>query len=222
MEAPNAPNAPPSAVMFSIGEIAERGGVSKPTVSVHVKRLSEGHGLTVERDGQGRVLRVNVVEYDHLRAKLGDPSKAQGKPRASMPAHLTELNSYDEALRQKTWHEAEKRRIELDELKDALVRKDLLHAALGTCGEEIVRVLDRLPQAANDLSITVAKDGEHGLRTALKVLSTRLRLDVATALSNIAAASPIYDEDDTGCVAGGECCFGAKGRRDVAYQRRLA
>jgi DNA-binding transcriptional ArsR family regulator len=54
--------APPRAIMLSIGDIAQRDGVSKPAVSRKVKQLVEQHGLTVERDGQERVARVNVAE----------------------------------------------------------------------------------------------------------------------------------------------------------------
>lgn len=191
-------------VMWAPARIAERDGVTREAVLKLARDYVEDHALAVDRDARGRISTINVVAYDLIRSRIGDPSKAQTRQRPAAPAHLTDLNSYDEALRQKTWHEAEKRRLELAELKGALVRKDRLQGAVLLCGEEIVRVLDRLPQAANDLAIAVAKDGEHGLRTALKALASRLRSDVATALSNIAAGAPAHDEDDTGGVAGGE------------------
>ncbi|GJE45314.1 hypothetical protein AEGHOMDF_4508 [Methylobacterium soli] len=191
-------------VMWAPARIAERDGVTREAVLKLARDYVEDHDLTVERDARGRIATINVVAYDLIRSRVGDPSKAQTRQRPVAPKHLTELNSYDEALRQKTWHEAEKRRLELAELKGALIRKDRLQAAILTCGEEIVRVLDRLPQAANDLSIAVAKDGEHGLRTALKALASRLRADVAAALTNIAAGSPAQDEDGAGGAAGGE------------------
>ncbi len=62
--------------MLTLGEIAARDGVSSPSVCVRVKRFVERHGLSVERDAHGRVSRVNVAEYDALRAKFGASSKA--------------------------------------------------------------------------------------------------------------------------------------------------
>ena len=115
----------PRTVMWSIAEIAARDGVSKPTVSVRVKRFVEQHGLAVERDEQGRVARLNVAEYDALRGQYADPSKMQAAPpsAASTPARddIRSSESYDEALRQKTWLETERRRIELDQIKGRLV-----------------------------------------------------------------------------------------------------
>ena len=102
--------APPRAVMLSIGEIAARDGVSKPAVSRKVGQLVERHGLTVERDGQGRVARVNVAEYDHLRGRFDDPSKVQA-PAAPIPSATQKPGeTYDEALRQRTWRGSGSRR----------------------------------------------------------------------------------------------------------------
>jgi hypothetical protein len=53
--------------MWSIADVAARDGVSKPTVSIRVKRSVERQGLTVERESQGRVMTFNVAEYDALR-----------------------------------------------------------------------------------------------------------------------------------------------------------
>lgn len=200
-DAANGANAPPRAVMQSIAEIARRDGVSKPTVSIAVKRLIEQHGLTVERDGQGRVALVNVAEYDHLRGRYGDPSKAQAPtrtvaaPAAPASMSLGAHETYDEALRQKTWHEAEKRRLELAEIKGALVRRDRLTAAIERCGEEIVRVFDRLPLASDELAAAVAKGGTHEVRLALKGLATRMRADVAKSLNRLASDTPATEED---------------------------
>lgn len=197
-EAANGANGSPRAVMMTVAEIARRDGVSKPTVSLHIKRLVERSGLTVERDAQGRVASVNVAEYDHLRGFVGDPSKAQA-PARSRPSGRLDLpagESYDEALRQKTWHEAERRRIELDALKGALVRRDRLTEATLRVAADIVRTVDRIPASADDLAAAVARDGAHGLRLALKKLATSLRADIASALEAIAAGAPERDLDE--------------------------
>ncbi|WP_075380573.1 phage tail tip lysozyme [Methylobacterium phyllosphaerae] len=124
--------------MLTIAELAARDGVSKPTVSIAVKKLIERAGLTVERDAQGRVARVNAAEYDHLRGRYGDPSKAQAPARADAPAAdppptapIKAADGYDEALRQKTWIDAETRRLDLNEKRGNLVRRDRVTEAVG-------------------------------------------------------------------------------------------
>lgn len=185
--------APPRAVMLSISAISSRDGVSKPTVSNHVKRLVERHGLTVERDGQGRVAAVNVAEYDHLRAAVGDPSKTQAPHSAGPRLDRPQAESYDEAIRQKTWHEAEKRGIELRELRGELVRRDKVTEAAIRVATDVIGILDRIPGAADDLATAVAREGTHGLRVALKRLANSLRADLAKALTAIAADAPEFD-----------------------------
>lgn len=180
--------------MWSVSQIAERDGVSRQAVSKKVKSLVDKQGLSVERDSQGRIQAVNVAEYDHLCGRYGDPSKAQA-PRRDSLRELPEGESYNEALRQKTWHEAEKRRIELDELKKQLVRVDRLKDAISQVGEDIVRVLDRLPNATDDLAAAVTREGTHGLRVALKNLAVKMRQDVAQALAALAEDAPALDQD---------------------------
>lgn len=198
--AANGANAPPRAVMLSIAEIARRDGVAKPTVSIAVKRLVEQHGLTVERDGQGRVSAVNVAEYDHLRGRYGDPSKAQAPSKPELPADLTEpearrhSDGYDEALRQKTWIDAETKRLALNELRGNLVRRDRMEEALRLCAEKIARPFDQLPQSADELADAYEKGGVHSLRQALKDLARKWRIATADALEAGISAEPVLDD----------------------------
>lgn len=185
--------AAPDAVMWTAARVAERDGVTKQAVTKKVRELAERHHLLVERNGLGAIVSFNVVQYDHLRGKLGDPSKAQA-PRRDIPEPPLKPNeSYDEALRQKTWHEAEKRRLELAEIKGELVRKDMVENALEQVCERIIHVIDRLPRAADEISAAVAKDGTHGARVHLKVLASRMREDVARALAEMSDAAPGED-----------------------------
>jgi len=172
----------PRTVMSSIAEIARRDGVSKPTVSNKVKRLVEQHGLTVERDGQGRVAAVNVAEFDYLLNRYSDPSKAQAPARDEPVAPNNE--SYDEALRLKTWHEAERKRLELAQMAGELVRAAEIRDAIAASAVTIAQIVDRLPNAADDLAAAVAREGSHGLRVALKKLAVSMREEIARALDH--------------------------------------
>ena len=200
-DGPNGANSPPRAVMLTIADLATRDGVSKPTVSIAVKRLVEKHGLTVERDAQGRVARVNAAEYDHLRGRYGDPSKAQAPARAEPPAAEPAPqrpgpapDGYNEALRQKTWIDAETRRLALNELRGHLVRRDRVEEALRLCVDPIARAFDRLPQEADELADAYERGGLHGLRQALKELARKGRSAAADALEGMLQSAPADDE----------------------------
>lgn len=195
-EAANGANSPPRAVMMSVAEISRRDRVSKPTVSNHVKRLVERHGLTVERDPQGRVARINVAEYDHLRGVVGDPSKAQAQ-RLPAPPPQPASESYDEALRQKTWHQAEQLRLQMEALKGRLVEVEQIEIAIAAITEEIARVIDRLPNLADDIAAAVAREGAHGVRVLLRGHAAKLRQEIATALSSLAKSPALAREMST-------------------------
>ena len=177
--------------MLSIGEIAARDGVTKPGVSRRVSQLRE-RGLEVELDQQGRVAKVNSVQYDELRRRFDDPSKAQ----APKPVSPLVAESYDEALRRKTWAEATRSELRLKEEQGQLVRTDRLADALSACSERIVRAVERQLSAVDDMAASVAKDGVSGLRAEMKKLVHRTRSDIADALADIASAAPETEPDD--------------------------
>lgn len=174
---------PPPDVMWTVSQVAERDGVSKQAVSRKVRDLAETHGLTVLRNQQGHIVRLNVAEYDHLRGRYGDPSKLQAPvQRPDVGPHR---ESYDEALRLKTSYDAEKSRLAVEELKGQLVRVIDLNAALSLAGETIVRIIDGLANEADELAAAVGRDGPHGARVHLKSVVQRQRTSIATALRAI-------------------------------------
>ncbi|MCW2276365.1 hypothetical protein GJ654_18735 [Rhodoblastus acidophilus] len=168
--------------MWSIAQIAARDGVSKPTVSIRVKRFVEQHDLAVERDARGNVVAVNVAQYDALRGRFDDPSKAQ-QPK---PQERTELpkdgESYDEALRQKTWLETERRRIDLETIKGKLVDTQAVAEGYDRAATVILDVLGRLEEQADDLAAIVAKDGVRGLAPVLKRVAAEFSAEMVRAL----------------------------------------
>lgn len=183
-----------------ISQLAEREGISKQAVSKKVKELV-GLGLKVKVDGQGRVVAVDVADYDRLRRKTDNPSKAQAPSRklgAAKGGSKPKSDSYQEALRTKTWAQAERLRMDLLERKRELVRVEALTEALGKCATAIVTVVERLPNSADDLAAAVAREGAHGIRIELKKLAARMRRDIADALDAIAALAPAEEPEDDG------------------------
>lgn len=168
--------------MLSIADLATRDGVSKPAVSRRVKQLRD-RGLTVELDGQGRVALVHAVQYDELKARVADPSKAQAPPMLREPIPSGE--TYEEALRQKTWTEAERNRLKFEEEQGKLVRVEELADALAQAGEKIARSVDLVLNDVDDLAAAVAKEGAIGLRTELKKIIHRLKGEIANALESV-------------------------------------
>lgn len=183
---------PPRTVMLSIADLAARDRVSRPAVSRRVKQLRE-IGLQVELDGQGRVALVHSVQYDELKGRVADPSKAQAPPAPQLQAPIPTGETYDEALRQRTWTEAERSKLRLLEEQGKLLRVDELADALAQAGEKIVRAVDLILNDVDDLAGAVAKDGASGLRAALKKVAHRLKSEMADALSGIVAQTPEHE-----------------------------
>jgi hypothetical protein len=189
---------PPRAVMWTVSQIAERDGVSKQAVSKKVGELVAS-GLTVERAPNGNVRTVNVVEYDRLRGRTDNPSKEQRPARSEPdPGAKDEGDSYKEALRTKTWHESERLRLDLEERRGSLVRVDAVTDAVVTCAGSITAIVDRLPNAADDLVAAVSREGVHGIRVELKKLASRMRREIAEAMAQVASDAPKVEEDGEG------------------------
>jgi DNA-binding transcriptional ArsR family regulator len=174
-------DAPHAAALWTIAQVADRDGISKQAVSKKVRRLADAHGLYVERDAQGRVVKLNVVQYDQLRGRLDDPAHKQA-PKKADPAPAPAADSYDEARRTQAWLAAERERLTLDELKRNVVRVAEVREAHADAGGIIAGTLDRLPNIADDLAAAVARDGSHGARVALTKEAARLRAEIADAL----------------------------------------
>lgn len=198
---------PSPEVMWPLSRIADRDQVSKPTVSIHVKRLVERHGLEVTRDNLGRVALVNVVQYDNLRGQFGDASKAQAPRRdddggegadeaeAPRPAPAAaSKTSLEEAQRRRAWFEVEKRRLEMAELRGQLIRADRYLDAVGRCGDELVRLIEQLPQEADAFAVELDFDDVHRVRIALKGLARTLRERLSKAFEALSAGAPAFDD----------------------------
>lgn len=146
------------------------------------------------RDAAGRISGVNVVEYDRLRGRLGDPSQDRKTGRsAGLPAEPRPADSLEEGRRRQVWYEVERKRLELDEMRGALLRRDALEAAVRDAGNALAHILDRLPHQADALMVAVTRDGLHGLRSALRSMALQMRQEASTAFAALAADAPAED-----------------------------
>jgi hypothetical protein len=187
------------AIFWTQSQIAARDGVSRQAVAKMVARLVHEHKLPVTRDGRGNITSVSVAAYDELRSRHADPSKAQARiapaPLATIdPAQpVSSPDSYDEALRQKTWIEADRARIRLQAETGALVIADRVAAAQSEAGARIASVLSRLRGEGDAICAAVARDGLHGATRELRRIEREMADAIATALDAMASDAGEFD-----------------------------
>ena len=177
-------------VMWSIGEIAKRDGISKQAVAKKVAKLIEQHDLPVRRDGRGRVALVSVAHFDHHLGLFANSAKTPVRPDGKP---TLDNESRDEALRQSAWLDLDRAR--LKHLKEAgeLLRADRQRDAMMVAGRTIQSEVNRLSNRADDLATAVAKSGSHGARLLLRQISVEINTKIADALTHIAAEAPALD-----------------------------
>ncbi|MBY2911368.1 hypothetical protein [Rhizobium leguminosarum] len=188
-------------VMWSIAQIAERDGVSKAAVSKAAKKLIEDKPDTpVDRDSQGRIMRLSLAHYDHHRQRHVNPAKAKAEIRA--PDQTGDAgapkedpsSSFDEARRQTEWLKLGRERIRHQEELGQLLRSDKIDQALRTAGLEIQAVIKRLSNRADDLALAVSKEGVHGARVLLRTIAFEMGNEIADRLEAVSKTAPRMDD----------------------------
>jgi hypothetical protein len=177
---------PPS--MVTLAQLAERDGITKGAASRHVARLVERHGLAIVRDRAGRIRMLDISEYDRLRQQVRNPARAQAQRKAPKPPKpkVDSAESYDEALRQKTWVDAERGRLKLQEERGELIRKAELVEAIQRCAAEIVHIVRHDVAAADEIAMIAHSDGANGIRRYLKAGVERRLTEIADSLARLA------------------------------------
>lgn len=188
-------------VMWTATMIAARDGISQQAVSKMIKRLMETAEIPAERDARGRVSKVSLAHYDHLRDRYVNSEKSpveRPPPAAATPETLA-ATSRDEAERQAAWLKVGRERIRHQEEIGQLVRADLLRDALTISGREIQAIVARLPNRSDDIALAVSKEGAHGVRVLLRQIAAEINQSIADKLADIAdhapAADPLIDTD---------------------------
>lgn len=182
-------------IMWSVGQIAARDGISKQAVSKTLQRLVEAGDVPVERDGRGRIAKVSLAHYDHARERFINPAKTpvRSEAPAAMPTAGPASESFEEARRQSEWMKVAREKIRHQEELGLLVRADGIAAALEQSGREIQMIVARLPNRSDDLALAVSKEGVHGLRVMLRQVAFELNETIARQLATVAATAPAGD-----------------------------
>jgi len=184
--------------MWSISQIAARDGVSKPAVSKTVKKLMEDRPETpVERGAQGQVMKISLAHYDHYRQRFVNPAKASAPIRPVVPvASVPPINpsdSFDEARRQSEWLKVGREKIRHQEECGQLVRRDRLEDGHKAIGTELLSIIRRLPNRADDVALAVSKEGVHGVRVLLRQIAFEIGNQMADKLAELAETAPEHD-----------------------------
>ncbi len=192
-------------VMWSVSQIAERDQVSRQAISKTVQKLVGARPETpVERDANGRVLRISLAHYDEYRQRHVNPAKATAPLRASdassdarSSGDLGRLprdeESFDEARRQAEWLKVGREKIRHQEEASQLIRRDKTEQAISAIGGQIQAILRRLPNRADELALAVSKEGAHGVRVLLRQIAFEIGNQIADKIEEVAEASPEFD-----------------------------
>lgn len=184
---------------LSISDLAKHKGLSKQALAERVARFVTA-GKVTTRPGPGRAKLVNVAEFDRAAGEIGDLAREQGAATrrgatlAPPPAPTVRQSDPDAPVytveqARSMAYKAELLRLELQEKEGKIVSVEAVRAAASRAGEEIVRILERLPQAADDLAVALTKEGAHGVRLALKRVGLAMRTDIAAALAEATTES---------------------------------
>lgn len=181
---------------LSVTELAERRGVRKSTISEKVKRLVED-GLLTTKPGKGNMKLINVAQYDVAIGNVGDGAKEQGAATKAATAIENDTPSprssdggrfRDEQTREKAYT-ADLKFIELERLRGNLLPVAEFDAVAEEAAGRIADVVDGLLARDSELTGIAVKEGENGMRSALKRIARGQREQIVKAMKEMAAAA---------------------------------
>ena len=180
---------------LSVTELAERKGVGKSTISEKVSRLVSEGRLTVKQ-GDGKKKLINLAQYDTAIGEVGDGAREQGAATkaadragaSSLPRAAPDGRLRDEQTRDRAYS-ADLKFIELERARGNLLAvadfDPLAEDAAGRIGD----VIDGLQARDSELTAIAIKEGENGMRAALKRIVRAQRIAVVTAMKDMAIAA---------------------------------
>jgi DNA-binding transcriptional ArsR family regulator len=187
--------------MMSVSDIARHKGVSPQAVAKRVDRF-EAQGLLHSRRQGGRKL-VPLAEYDRLVDETTDFTKVRGEAPPPAPS-AQPLKSTDEnpVLVQE---QARRARYEAD-LKQIALKRELgeivdirdVEVSMTRCADILVRRIDKLPSAADEITSAVAKGGVEGVRAVLKEIARQLRQALAEGMTVVKAEADQAAAEEAG------------------------
>ncbi|CUT12524.1 hypothetical protein BF49_3604 [Bradyrhizobium sp.] len=181
----------------SISELAGLKGVKKQSISEKVSRLVEAGRLTV-RPGKGKTKLVNLAQYDLAVGEVGDGARELGaatkaanvrRSPAATSAPQTDSGRYrDEQARDKAYT-ADLKFIELERARGNLLQVAEFDFAAENAAARIADICDGLMAQDSELTAIAMKEGENGMRSALKRIVRSQREAIVRAMKDMATAA---------------------------------
>lgn len=181
---------------LSVTELAARKGVQKSTISEKVSRLVEA-GLLTTKPGKGKTKLVNLAQYDTAIGDVGDGARELGAATKAATAAENDAPAArvsdggrfrDEQTREKAYT-ADLKFIELERLRGNLLPIAEFDAAAEDAAGRIADIIDGLLARDSELTGIAVKEGENGLRAALKRIVRSQREQIVKAMKDMAAAA---------------------------------
>lgn len=180
---------------LSVTDLAVRKGVRKSTISEKVARLVADGRLTT-RPGKGRAKLINVAAYDVAIGEVGDGAREQGAATkaadtaaaTSVPRAPPDGRLRDEQTRDKAYS-ADLKQIELERLKGNLLLVADFEPLAEDAANRIGDIIDGLQARDSELTAIAIKEGENGMRAALKRITRAQRTAVVIAMKDMATAA---------------------------------
>lgn len=171
----------PSDLEMTQAEYARHRGVSRQAIS----KLVAGGKITVRQERGKKLIDAAAADRalgevrERIDVRDDDRPAARGFAEPSTGG-LTKAKTATEV------YKARIAQLDFEERVGRLVGVEQVTRSVASCGELIVRVIDRLPNEADDLAAALAREGVPGLRKALKDLAARMRNEIAGGLEEIA------------------------------------
>jgi hypothetical protein len=181
---------------LTITELAEQKGVGKSTISEKVKRLVDA-GKIETRAGDGGTKLVNLAQYDKAVGETTDPAKELGAETRDETVEPVGDSRYRDAKTRQAQYAADLQEIALKEKLGELVPVEEVRRASARIVETILRVVDRLPARAEEITSAVSKEGAIGARGKLKEMARDLRSAIAESLAALGKTGQVPGDAPT-------------------------
>ena len=188
---------------LSVTDLAKRKGVRKSTISEKVKRLVEAGRLTTRSGGRGKVNLINVAQYDLAIGDIGDGAREQGaetkkeiaggstlagdEVEAAKPSRES-ARYRDEQTREKAYA-ADLKYLELEQRRGNLIIVAEVDDVVNDMCAKILDVINGLMSLDTELTDIAVRQGEPGMRVALKRISRQIRTDLVAATKEMAVTA---------------------------------
>ena len=186
-------SAPPDGLWMTISDLARHKSVSKQAVAKRVDRF-ERDGMLRTRPGARGAKLVNVAAYDKAANEAGDAIRELAqKPDLPEAAPGDPILAREQARR--VQYQADIAEIELAARRGQVLNTEDVVAAMSRCAEAMVRIIDRLPNAADDINAAASRDSALGVRTVLKQLAYEQRNLLAQEMRLLASSEAEKPEE---------------------------